>query len=134
MGRQHSSGTGLSCDRTVLVMRNFIRHPADIPIKIIKNESEDCYRQPLQDISIGGLRCRFNEPLARGAEIKIIIDLVEPVLEIPGRIIWCRPAGASYELGIEYRGGAGRIQITYGRADLSHKNDLDRSHSRQLHF
>ena len=104
MGRQHSSGTGLSCDRTVLVMRNFIRHPADIPIKIIKNESEDCYRQPLQDISIGGLRCRFNEPLARGAEIKIIIDLVEPVLEIPGRIIWCRPAGASYELGIEYRG------------------------------
>ena len=85
-------------------MRNFIRHPADIPIKIIKNGSEDCYRQPLHDISIGGLRCWFNEPLAIGAEIIIIIDLVEPVLEIPGRVIWCRAVDDSYELGIEYRG------------------------------
>ncbi len=85
-------------------MRNFIRHPADIPIKIIKNESGDCYRQPLQDISIGGLRCRFNEPLAIGDEIKIIIDLVEPVLEISGRVVWCRAVDAAYELGIEYQG------------------------------
>ena len=85
-------------------MRNFIRHPADIPIKIIKNGSEDCNRQPLQDISIGGLRCWFNEPLAIGTEIIIIIDLVEPVLEIPGRVIWCRAVDDSYELGIEYRG------------------------------
>lgn len=85
-------------------MRYFIRHPADIPIKIVKNESEDSYRQPLKDISTGGLRCRFDEPLAKGTEIIIIIDLVEPVLEIPGRIIWCRAAGASYEIGIEYQG------------------------------
>ncbi len=86
-------------------MRNFIRHPADIPIKIIKNESEDCYRQPLQDISIGGLCCRLNEPLAVGDEIKIIIDLIEPVLEMSGRVVWCRAADTAYELGIEYRGG-----------------------------
>jgi len=85
-------------------MRNFIRHPADIPIKIIKNESEDCSRQPLQDISIGGLRCRCDEPMVKGAEIKIIIDLVEPVLEISGRVIWCRAVDTAYELGIEYQG------------------------------
>ena len=85
-------------------MRNFIRHPADIPIKIIKNESDDYYRQPLQDISIGGLRCRLNEPLAIGDEIKIIIDLVEPILEISGRVVWCRAADTAYELGIEYQG------------------------------
>lgn len=104
MGRQHSSGTGLTCDHTVLVMRNFIRHPADIPIKIIKDETGDCYRQLLQDVSTGGLRCRFNEPLAIGDEIKIIIDLVEPVLEISGRVVWCRAADIAYEIGIEYRG------------------------------
>jgi Tfp pilus assembly protein PilZ len=85
-------------------MRNFIRHPADIPIKIIKHESGDCDRQPLQDISIGGLRCRLNEPLAIGDEIKIIIDLVKPVLEISGRVVWCRAADTAYELGIEYQG------------------------------
>jgi len=85
-------------------MRNFIRHPADIPIKIIKNESDDYNRQPLQDISIGGLRCRLNEPLAIGDEIKIIIDLVEPVLEISGKVVWCRAVNTSYEVGIEYRG------------------------------
>jgi Tfp pilus assembly protein PilZ len=94
-------------------MRNFIRHPIDIPIKIIKSESEseseDCLNQSLHDISIGGLRCRSDKPLAAGAEIKIIIDLVDPVLEIPGIVIWCRAvdkstADASYELGIEYQG------------------------------
>jgi len=30
--------------------------------------------------------------------------MVDPVLEIPGRVIWCRPADESYELGIEYQG------------------------------
>lgn len=104
MGRLPSSGNGLSCNHIVLVMRNFIRHPADIPIKIIKDENGDRYHQPLQDISIGGLRCRFNEPLAVGTEIKIIIDLVEPVLEIQGKVVWCRADEASYEIGIEYRG------------------------------
>ena len=85
-------------------MRNFIRHPADIPIKITRDESGDCYRQPLQDISIGGLRCRLDEPLAIGEEIKIIIDLVKPALEISGRVVWCRAADTAYEIGIEYRG------------------------------
>jgi hypothetical protein len=90
-------------------MRDFIRHPIDIPIKIIESESDDCESedsldQSLHDISIGGIRCLSTKPLAAGAEIKIIIDLVEPVLEIPGIVIWCRAAGASYELGIEYQG------------------------------
>lgn len=85
-------------------MRNFIRHPIDIPIKVIENEGEDCLNQSLHDISIGGLRCLSDKPLAAGAEIKIIIDMVDPVLEIPGRVIWCRPVDESYELGIEYQG------------------------------
>jgi len=102
--RRHSSGTGLSCNYLVLVMRNFIRHPADIPIKIIKDDNGERYHQPLRDISIGGLRCRFNEQLAIGIMIKVIIDLVDPALEIPGKVVWCRADDASYELGIEFRG------------------------------
>ncbi len=85
-------------------MRNFIRHPADIPIKIIKDDNGDHRQQPLQDISTGGLRCRFNEHVDVGTEIKIIIDLVEPILEISGKVVWCSPADESYELGIEYQG------------------------------
>lgn len=104
MDRRHSSGAGLTCDHLVLVMRNFIRHPADIPIKIIIDDNGDRYHQSLQDISIGGLRCRFNEPLAIGIKIKITIDLVEPVMKIPGKVAWCRADEVSYELGIEFRG------------------------------
>ncbi len=103
MGRLHSSGTGHTCDH-IYAMRNFIRHPTDIPIKIIKDENGERYHQPLRDISIGGLRCRFNEQLAIGIKIKIIIDLVDPALEIPGKVVWCRADDASYELGIEFRG------------------------------
>ncbi len=90
-------------------MRNFIRHPIDIPIKVIKSESEDCLNHTLQDISIGGLRCLSDKPLAADTEIKIIIDMVDPALEISGRVIWCQAidestADASFELGIEYQG------------------------------
>jgi len=90
-------------------MREFIRHPIDIPIKIIESEGEDCESedsldQSLHDISIGGLRCLSDKPLAAGTEITIIIDLVDPVLEIPGIVIWCQATDASYELGIEYQG------------------------------
>jgi Tfp pilus assembly protein PilZ len=90
-------------------MRNFIRHPIDIPIKVIENEGEDCLNQSLHDISIGGLRCLSEKPLAAGTEIKIIIDMVDPALEIPGRVIWCQAVDESavdesYELGIEYQG------------------------------
>lgn len=102
MDRRHSSGTGRTCDHLLAVMRNFIRHPADIPIKIIRDENR--YRQPLQDISIGGLRCRCDEALAIGTVIKIVIDLVRPALEISGKVVWCRAIDTSYELGIEYRG------------------------------
>ncbi|MCK5667512.1 MAG: PilZ domain-containing protein, partial [Gammaproteobacteria bacterium] len=81
-------------------MRDFIRHPIDIPIKIIEIEGDDCESehsldQSLHDISIGGLRCLSDKPLAAGAEIKIIIDMVDPVLEIPGIVIWCRPVDES---------------------------------------
>ncbi len=95
-------------------MRDFIRHPIDIPIKIIESEGEDCESedsldQSLHDISIGGLRCLSDKPLAAGTEITIIIDLVDPALEIPGIVIWCRAndtstTDTSYELGIEYQG------------------------------
>ena len=90
-------------------MRNFIRHPIDIPIKIIESEgedseSEDSLDQSLDDISIGGLRCLSDKPLAAGTEITIIIGLVEPALEIPGIVIWCQATDTSYELGIEYQG------------------------------
>ncbi len=102
MVRQRLSGTGRICDPLIIIMRNFIRHPVDIPIKIIKDESR--YVQPLQDISVSGLRCRSDEALEMGAEIKIVIDLVKPTLEIQGKVIWCRAIGSSYELGIEYHG------------------------------
>lgn len=85
-------------------MRKFIRHPTDIPIKIIKDETGDRQHQPLKDISIGGLRCRFDEPLETGTEVKIIFDLVDPVMEISGKVVWCRADDVSYELGIEYWG------------------------------
>ncbi len=116
-------------------MRNFIRHPADIPIKIIKNGNEDCYRQPLQDISIGGLRCWFNEPLAIGTEIIIIIDLVEPVLEIQGRVIWCRAVDDSYELGIEYRGEEDvyRLRMVEQICHIEHyKNEIQLREGRNI--
>lgn len=85
-------------------MRNFIRHPSDIPIEIALEEVVANQTEYLRNISRGGLSFRSRVPLRAGDTIKIKIPLVKPLFEALGRVAWCLKCKGDehYEVGVAF--------------------------------
>jgi len=83
-------------------MREYIRHPADIPIEITKADSDVGNKQALNNISIGGLSCQTDDYFENGTIVKIRIDLVNPVFETLAKVVWCRVLENKFEIGVQY--------------------------------
>jgi Tfp pilus assembly protein PilZ len=83
-------------------VRNYIRHPSDIPIDIRPAEVDDGGTRQLADISHGGLAFASHAAYAPGALIHLRITLVRPVFEVLGKVVWCRADGAAYMVGVEF--------------------------------
>ncbi len=84
-------------------MRQFIRHPLDVPIEIRTDQSESAAFQT-QDISLGGLAVHSAVPVAAGSLIEVRIAYVDPAFEARARVAWCRPRreGGGYEVGVSF--------------------------------
>lgn len=85
-------------------MREYVRHSAGIPIEITEEGENKPGRQPLQNISLGGLSCKYDKYLEVGSPVKIRITVIRPVFNITGKVTWCRKIDDLYEIGIEYVG------------------------------
>lgn len=83
-------------------MRRYIRHPSDIPIHVELADVVADRREYLNDISAGGLRFQSREALAPGSRIRIRIPLVRPVFECTGQVVWCKPDGRAFDVGVEF--------------------------------
>jgi len=85
-------------------MRNFIRHPSDIPIEIELEEIVANRTEYLKNISRGGLSFSSKVPLPGGSTIKIKIPLVKPLFEAVGRVAWCLKCKGEerYEVGVAF--------------------------------
>ena len=83
-------------------MRDYIRHPSDIPIEVIAGKVEAGEIQTMHDISNGGLSFTSDTALPEGSVIRIRIGLVEPVFEAPGRVVWCRGQNGAFTIGLEF--------------------------------
>jgi hypothetical protein len=72
-------------------MRQFIRHPLDVPIEIRTDSRLPAGAFHTQDISLGGLAVHSDVP-------------VEPAFEARARVAWCRPhrGGAGHEVGVSF--------------------------------
>lgn len=83
-------------------MREFIRHPADIPIECRVARLETGRRERLNNISQGGLCFQTARALRRGSVIRITIPVQEPAFETTGTIVWCRRANGHYDVGVKF--------------------------------
>ncbi len=88
-------------------MRQYIRHPVDVPIEINAehaNAAAECStRTQTHDISVGGLALRSLDAVAPGAMIVVRIPYVEPAFEVRARVAWCRPGrSGGHELGVTF--------------------------------
>lgn len=83
-------------------MRNYIRHPSDIPIQYVEDEQKVPVSHIMNDVSYGGLSFNSDKPLTEGMQLHICIDTVTPVFEAEGVVVWCQPEGDEFVIGMEF--------------------------------
>jgi len=91
------------------LVRNFLRHLADMPIEI---DNDGPLRQagwPIENFSPGGLACRCEHPLPVGAGVILLtIRLIRLLFRASGSVAWCRRAGCdSQGRGLDAETAAG---------------------------
>ena len=85
-------------------MREYIRHPSDIPIDFHKVEDESLERECLLNISEGGLCFHSERKLREGSVILIEIPVRAPVFKIAGVVVWCKQHDQTdFEVGVQFQ-------------------------------
>lgn len=83
-------------------MRQYIRHPSDIPIVYDFMEFISDQKEYLKDISVGGLCFRSRIAIPQGTCLTLQIPLTHPVFRAKGMVTWCRPQQSCYEIGVQF--------------------------------
>jgi len=84
-------------------MRSYIRHPADIPIRIVTGQSQnETVHNQLSNVSQGGLAFNSVREIPPGAVIQVQIPVVVPAFEAQGIVTYCRAEHDSFVVGVEF--------------------------------
>jgi len=83
-------------------MRNYIRHPSDIPIQYVEASQPVPVSYAMNDVGYGGLSFNSGKPLSEGTKLHICIDTVTPVFEAEGVVVWCKPEADEFVIGMEF--------------------------------
>ena len=118
-------------------MREFIRHPATVPIEIEELEGDVNYNfNTLSNVSFGGISCFSAEPIEKGKKLKIRVNCVNPDFEIIGKAIWCRAKNDLYEIGVEFvvtKDEVFHLRMVEQICHIEHyKNEILRTEGREL--
>jgi hypothetical protein len=83
-------------------MRQFIRHPADIPIEVSPVDAGGARPPRLVNVGMGGLAFRSHSAIRPAHKVRVRIDCVRPAFETTARVAWCRACDGEYELGLAF--------------------------------
>ena len=84
-------------------MRQYIRHPVDVPIEIRTSRQGPPAELLSRDVGLGGLAVHAERPVPPGALIEVRIPYVQPAFEARARVAWCHPgAEGGHELGVAF--------------------------------
>ncbi|HEY9161422.1 MAG TPA: PilZ domain-containing protein [Desulfomonilia bacterium] len=83
-------------------MREFIRHPSDIPIKYRIQDSNTIGINNLKNISVGGLCFKSSVPLANGLQLILSIPVIKPAFKAKGVVAWCKKVDDGFDVGVNF--------------------------------
>lgn len=83
-------------------MRQYIRHPSEMPIAYQVGNLVSNSVDQLRDISRGGLRLRTEVNIVEGTQIHIEIPVREPPFLASGVVMWCQPESDHFEVGVQF--------------------------------
>ena len=83
-------------------MREFIRHPTDIPIEIASDTTPITTGEQLRNISHGGLMVSSSVPWPVDAVVSLRIPCVTAAFQARGKVVWCRAGDKGYDIGVAF--------------------------------
>ena len=83
-------------------MRQFIRHPSDIPIEYSAANGTAFTSDALKNVSVGGLCFGTVGPIAPGTQLRVRIKLLQPPFEALATVVWCRRSGDHFDVGVRF--------------------------------
>jgi hypothetical protein len=116
-------------------MRQFIRHPVDIPIEVASTDQTVRAEPHLLNVSLGGLAFQSDVEFAAGLIVEVRIPLVRPMFETRARVVWCRARDGRHQLGVEFLDpeDAFRVRMVEQICHIEdYKNMVHRSEGRLL--
>lgn len=92
-------------------MRQFIRHPTDIPIDYSVHDMPGDLRENLQNINEGGLCFGTHSEIRSGTTIQIAIPVCDPPFRAEGKVVWCHRNDDHYSVGVKFEDSATEFAI-----------------------
>jgi hypothetical protein len=83
-------------------MRNFLRHPCDMPVELVVRKQAPIPRQHLNNISLGGVACNSRRAFRRGTAVELRIPMFGEQARYPGVVAWCSKQEGEYLVGIAF--------------------------------
>lgn len=83
-------------------MRQFLRHPCDMPVELILRKQSFLPRQRLYNISLGGVACNAPRGFRRGTPVELYIPLLGDDARCPGVVAWSRKQVGDYLVGVAF--------------------------------
>jgi hypothetical protein len=84
-------------------MREFIRHPADVPIQVQSALDRGFENRSTQNVSFGGLAFSSATAIEPETFITLRLPYLQPLFEVAeARVAWCRNEGSQYVIGVQF--------------------------------
>lgn len=83
-------------------MRQYLRHPTDIPLRYNLTGQRAEKREALRDIGRGGLCFRAHDPIQPGTVLHLAIPLQGPPFEAHATVVWCSRVQGGHDIGVRF--------------------------------
>lgn len=93
--------------------RQYIRHPAEIPLEVSPHGARDQLNLQLNNVSVGGLSFDSPTEFSEGSLVRIKISTIKPIFWVNGVVQWCEALPEHFEVGVRFldEGDAFRVRM-----------------------
>ncbi len=83
-------------------MREFIRHPVDIPIEVVPGDKSDVHANKLVNLSHGGVAFHSQTKFLPGQTVEINISCVTQSFKAQAVVKWCHKESDGFDIGVKF--------------------------------
>jgi hypothetical protein len=121
-------------------IRQFIRHPSDVPIQVTLDWADDDLDDDLDDttltnVSLGGLSFQSTYSLEKDQKVRVSVPLLKGDNSLEGTVVWCESSKTGFEIGLQFESSKEifRLRMIEQICHIEHyRNEVKLTEGREL--